>query len=84
MPIEWYAAMRRAQRLKRLFGIDIENCAGCGGTMRIIARIKDSAVIKAILAHLAGAFFSGNWIAERMRIPLIPLHSKHLSKRILA
>jgi len=26
----------------------------CGGTMRIIACIEDPAVIKAILAHLAG------------------------------
>jgi len=29
-----------------------ETCAGCGGTMRIIACIEDPAVIKAILAHL--------------------------------
>jgi hypothetical protein len=44
--------MRWAQRLKRVFSIDIETCAGCGGTMRIIVRIEDPAVIKAILAHL--------------------------------
>ena len=48
------AAMRWAQRLKRVFGIDIEACAGCGGMMCIIACIEDPAVIKAILAHLAG------------------------------
>ncbi len=53
-PIERCAAMRWAQRLKRVFGIDIETCAGCGGTMRIIACIEDPLVIKAILAHLAG------------------------------
>ena len=53
-PGERHAAMRWAQRLKRVFGIDIETCAGCGGTMRIIVCIKDPAVIKAILAHLAG------------------------------
>ncbi len=52
-PAERHAAMRWAQRLKRVFGIDIETCAGCGGTMRIIARIEDPAVIKAIFAHLA-------------------------------
>jgi hypothetical protein len=45
--------MRWAQRLKRVFGIDVETCAGCGGTMRIIACIEDPVVIKAILAHLA-------------------------------
>jgi hypothetical protein len=46
-------AMRWAQRLKRVFGIDVQTCAGCGGTMRIIACIEDPVVIKAILAHLA-------------------------------
>ncbi len=51
-PAERHAAMRWAQRLKRVFGIDIETCAG-GGAMRIIACIEDPAVIKAILAHLA-------------------------------
>jgi hypothetical protein len=46
--------MRRAQRLKRVFGIDVEtSCAGCGGAMRIIACIEDPTVIKAILAQLA-------------------------------
>jgi hypothetical protein len=29
-------------------------CAACGGTMRIMVCIEDPAVIKAILAHLAG------------------------------
>jgi hypothetical protein len=45
--------MREAQRLKRVFGIDIEACAACGG-MCIIASIEDPVVIKAILAHLVG------------------------------
>jgi hypothetical protein len=50
---EQRSAMTWAKRLKRVFGIDIETCAACGGTMRIIACIEDPAVIKAILAHLA-------------------------------
>jgi hypothetical protein len=29
--------MTWAQRLKRVFGIDIETCAACGGALRIIA-----------------------------------------------
>ena len=29
-----------AQRLKRVFGIDIETCRACGGVMRIIACIR--------------------------------------------
>ncbi len=53
-PAERRAAMRWAQRLKRVFGIDVETCAGCGGTMRIIACIEDPVVIKAILSNLAG------------------------------
>jgi hypothetical protein len=53
-PSERHVAMRWAQRLKRVFGIDVQTCAGCCGAMRIIACIEDAAVIKAILAHLAG------------------------------
>jgi len=41
-----------AQRLKRVFGIDIETCSACGGALRIIACIEDPAVIKKILTHL--------------------------------
>jgi hypothetical protein len=46
------AAMTWAQRLKRIFGIDIETCPACGGAVRFIACIEDPAVIKKILAHL--------------------------------
>ena len=44
--------MRWAQRLKRVFKIDIETCSACGGAMRIIACIEDAVVIEKILAHL--------------------------------
>jgi 23S rRNA U2552 (ribose-2'-O)-methylase RlmE/FtsJ len=44
--------MTWAQRLKRVFGIDIESCVACGGVMRIIACIKDPDVIEKILDHL--------------------------------
>ena len=40
------------QRLKRVFGIDIETCPACGGAVRIIACIEDAAVIEKILTHL--------------------------------
>jgi hypothetical protein len=46
--------MTWSRRLKRVFGIDIETCAVCGGTLRIIACIEDPAVIEKILAHIAG------------------------------
>jgi len=44
--------MTWAQRLKRVFGIDIETCSVCGGAMRIVACIEDPVVIEKILAHL--------------------------------
>jgi hypothetical protein len=45
-------AMSWAQRLKRVFGIDIEKCSRCGGAVRIVACIEDPAVIRRILDHL--------------------------------
>jgi hypothetical protein len=51
-PAERRAAMTWAQRLKRVFGIDIETCPACGGAMRIIACIEDPVVIEKIFAHL--------------------------------
>jgi hypothetical protein len=44
--------MTWAQRLKRVFGIDIETCAACGGAVKVIACIEDPVVIKRILDHL--------------------------------
>ena len=41
-----------AQRLKRVFDIDIETCDKCDGNVRIIACIEDPIVIRKILAHL--------------------------------
>jgi pyruvate/2-oxoglutarate dehydrogenase complex dihydrolipoamide acyltransferase (E2) component len=46
-----HVAMSWARRLKRVFGIDIQHCAGCGGTLQIIARIEDPEVIAKILSH---------------------------------
>ena len=50
-PAQQRAAMTWAQRLKRVFGIDMVNCE-CGGTIKIIACIEDPVVIKKILDHL--------------------------------
>ena len=51
-PIQRHAAMTWAQRLKRVFNIDIEVCSRCGGSVRVIACIEDRDVIDRILAHL--------------------------------
>jgi hypothetical protein len=45
--------MTWAPRLKRVFNIDIETCARCGGHVKIIACIEAPVVIDKILAHLA-------------------------------
>ena len=52
-PAERRAAMTWAQRLKRVFGIDMETCPACGGAVRLIACIEDPVVIEKILTHLA-------------------------------
>ena len=52
-PAQRRAAMTWAQRLKRVFRIDIETCRHCGGTLKVIASIEDPAVINRILEHLA-------------------------------
>jgi hypothetical protein len=51
-PAQRRASMSWAQRLKRVFRIDIESCASCGGAMRIIACIEDPVVIETIGAYL--------------------------------
>ena len=51
-PAERHAAMTWAQRLKRVFSIDIEVCGRCGGSVRVIACIEDQDIIDRILAHL--------------------------------
>jgi len=51
-PAERRASMTWAQRLKRVFNIDIETCSVCGGAMKVIACIEDPVVIKQILDHL--------------------------------
>jgi Putative transposase len=40
-----------ARRLKRVFGIEIEQCARCGGRLKVIASIEERELIERILAH---------------------------------
>jgi hypothetical protein len=46
MPLTW------AQRLKRVFEIDITLCPLCGGQLRVIADVPDPALIRKILDHV--------------------------------
>lgn len=51
-PTPQHVAMSWARRLKRVFGIEIQDCARCGGKLKVIASIEEPAVIAKILAHL--------------------------------
>jgi hypothetical protein len=51
-PAERRVSMSWAQRLKRVFNIDIETCSKCGGAVKVIACIEDPLVIDKILTHL--------------------------------
>ena len=61
-PTNRHAAMSWAQRLKRVFKMDVETC---GGTMRVIASLEDLAVIKRFLAPLE----NGRGVAQHPEHP---------------
>jgi hypothetical protein len=43
---------RQAQRLGRVFRIDIETCTACGGAVRVIVSPEDPVLIEKNLAHV--------------------------------
>jgi len=43
--------MTWARRLKRVFGIQIEQCVRCGGRLKVLASIEEPELIERILAH---------------------------------
>ena len=71
--------MTWAQRLKRIFGIEIEKCDKCGGKVKIIASIEDPDVIEKILKHL------GLGAASQIRIPFLKIfqHIEYFHKKQL-
>ena len=46
-----HVAMSWAQRLKRVFAIEIDTCARCQGRLRVIASIQEPELIARMLAH---------------------------------
>jgi ribosomal protein S27E len=68
--IEKRAAMTWAQRLKRVFTIEIEVCRHCHGPVKIIACIEDPAVIEKILACLNN---KANAATTQTGGPLLPM-----------
>ena len=51
-PIRDGAASGWAQRLKRVFSIEIEKCEQCGSKVKIISSIEEPDVLEKILKHL--------------------------------
>ena len=43
--------MNRAQRLKKVFGIDIQICSNCRGKVKSISAIEENQLIQKILTH---------------------------------
>jgi len=68
-PAQRRAAMTWAQRLKRVFKIDIETCDLCGGTVKVIACIEDPAVVKRILDHVGQRSESSRTTSHPARAP---------------
>lgn len=67
LPVSERQKMTWAQRLKRVFNIDVTICNPCGGAVKIIACIEDPLVIKKILEHLDAksmALTSANQLPE--------------------
>ncbi|WP_249351827.1 transposase [Pseudomonas asiatica] len=50
-PDEKRRSMTWAQRLKRVFGIDVETCVHCGGRVKIVASVEEPTAIRAVLDH---------------------------------
>jgi hypothetical protein len=46
-----HVALTWARCLKRVFGIEIEQCARCGGRLKVIASIEEPELIERIIAH---------------------------------
>jgi len=68
-PDQRHTAMTLAQRLKRVFTIDIETCEQCGGAIKVIASIEDPAVIREILGHLQNRTEPPQTAPHPIRVP---------------
>ncbi len=71
-PAEHHIAMSWAQRLKRVFNIDVETCNECGGAVKVIACIEDPVVIQKILSYLKRQDSGQNSNSNKSQISLLP------------
>ena len=72
LPAERHVAITWAQRLKRVFNIDIETCNECGGAVKVIACIEDPTVIQKILTYLKKQDSGQNSDTNKSKISLLP------------
>lgn len=82
--VDCHQNMTWAERLKRVFNIDVTICSRCGGAVSIIACIEDSAVINKILAHLdakSGAPAALNQLPEPRAPPQAKLFDEVSTRR---
>ena len=86
-PEEKRRSMSWAQRLKRVFSIDVTACVHCGGTVRIVASIEEPAAIRAILGHFVkqGAREEAHYrpaarTASASRVTICRLHSRRRNR----
>ena len=77
-PAECHAAMTWAQRLKRVFNIDIEVCGRCGGSVRVIGCIEDQDVIDRTVAQKARQILARQLnLLTQMVIGQMGIHLRH-------
>jgi hypothetical protein len=50
-PTSKHVALTWAARLKRVFGIEIEQCVRCGGRLKVIASIEEPELVERILTR---------------------------------
>ena len=71
-----HVAMGWAQRLTRVFGIEIARCTCCDGKLKIIARIEEPEVIAKVLSHLQRtalrAVAWATWACKERQRSLLP------------
>jgi hypothetical protein len=65
-PEQRHQAMTWAQRLKRVFNIDVSVCPKCGGEAKVIASIKHQLILDKILNHLQA---KGGFLPTSERLP---------------
>ena len=76
--IQRHAAMTWAQRLKRVFNIDIEVCGRCGGSVRVIGCIEDQDVIDRTVAQKARQILARQLnLLTQMVIGQMGIHLRH-------